>query len=180
MFSEVLPCLSVPQNRVKYLALPNAQSFTCMCDVATMTEQSSLDALYNWHCIQCKVGQMSPRCCEIYRHACQDQESLSSTMAIAKCVEKTCVAAAGFHHAGCLRKHFQKDIVSVSACVPALSCCHPTVNGYLSWQGWIWQPLPATWIQQHSQALHRVNYALNSEGINLMRVKLLGGRLAYR
>lgn len=78
----------------------------------------------------------------IYRHACQDQDSLSSSMAIAKCVAKTCVAEAGFHHTGCLRKHFQEDIVSVSACIPAPSCCHPTVNGYLSWQRWIWQPLP--------------------------------------
>lgn len=34
----------------------------------------------------------------IYRHSCQDQDSLSSYMAIAKCVAKTCVAEAGFHH----------------------------------------------------------------------------------
>lgn len=45
------------------------------------------------------------------------------------------MAEAGFHHAGCLRKHFQKDIVSVSACIPALSCRHPTVNGYFFMAG---------------------------------------------
>lgn len=133
-----------------------------------------IDTVYSAKFCRCHHGIV------IYRHACQDRDSLSSSMAIAKCVAKTCVAEARFHHAGCLRKHFQKDIVSVSACIPALSCCHPTVNGYLSWQGWIWQPLPTSWIQQHSQTLHRANYTLNSDGINLMRVQLLGGRLAYR
>lgn len=71
----------------------------------------------------------------IYRHACQDQDILSSSMAIAMHVAKTCAAEARFHHADCLRKHFQEDTASVSACIPALSCCHSTVNGYLSWQG---------------------------------------------
>ncbi|TNN84045.1 hypothetical protein EYF80_005651 [Liparis tanakae] len=42
--------------------------------------------------------------------ACQDQDGLSSSMAIAKSVAKTCVAEAGFHHAGCLGNHLQKDI----------------------------------------------------------------------
>lgn len=66
----------------------------------------------------------------IYRHACQDQDILSSSMAIAMHVAKTCAAEARF-----LRKHFQEDTASVSACIPALSCCRSTVNGYLSWQG---------------------------------------------
>lgn len=90
-----------------------------------------IDTVYSAKFCRCHHGIV------IYRHACQHQDSLSSSMAIAKCVAKTCVAEAGFHHAGCLRKHFQKDIVSASACIPALSCCHSTVNGYLSWQGWI-------------------------------------------
>lgn len=129
---------------------------------------------------QCKVRQMSPWCCDLQTRLPRPGESVKLNGNCQVCSKDVCGWGWGFHHAGCLRKHFQRDIVSVSACIPALRCCHPTVNGYLSWQGWIWQPLPTSWIQQHSQALHRVNYALNSDRINLMRVQLLGGRWAYR
>lgn len=86
--------LRTRKHMLNHSVVPNAQAFTLLCDASTITEQSSLDVMYNCTVYSAKFC----RCHHgivIYRHACQDQESLSSSMAIAKCVAKTCVAGAG-------------------------------------------------------------------------------------